>query len=113
MRAAEIGLRALGDRLNVHIRSGKPIERAEWREILDGLKDGIEKFENLPNNTPNKDEELGTFSEACAQFRFFKNGWRIRVAHARASYTESQAKVVLDHIRPFFEALSERLDEPL
>jgi hypothetical protein len=25
------------------------------------------------------------------QFRYFKDGWRIRVAHARATYDEAQA----------------------
>lgn len=113
MRAAEIGLRALGQHLNIKIRGGKDIEMAEWRELLDGLNTAIRDFENLPNDTPNKDADLGIFSEACAQFRFFKNGWRIRVAHARASYKETEAELVLDHIRPFFETISERLSEPL
>jgi hypothetical protein len=113
MRAAEIGVRALGEKLEIKIKSGKPIELAEWREILDGLNTAVQRIENLPNTTPGKDEDLLFCSEACAQFRFFKNGWRIRVAHARASYTEPQAKEALDHVRSFFETLSSRLAEPL
>ena len=113
MRAAEIGVRALGEDLKIIIKSGKPMELAEWREILDGVNGAIQKIENLPNSTPNKDEDLHFYSEACAQFRFFKNGWRIRVAHARANYTEPQAKEALDHVASFFETLSSRLWEPL
>jgi hypothetical protein len=111
MRAAEIGVRALGKNMNIKIKSGKPIEMAEWREILDGLNTSVRDIENLPNSTPNKDDDLLFYSEACAQFRFFKNGWRIRVAHARASYEEPQAKEAIDHVRSFFEILAPRLKE--
>src|SRR6266481_3213400 len=100
MRAAEIGVRALGNDLEIKIKSGKPIELAEWREILDGFNTAIQKIENLPNTTSNKDQDLLFYSEACAQFRFFKNGWRIRVAHARASYTEPQANETIDQTLP-------------
>jgi hypothetical protein len=111
MRAAEIGLRALGGAKPIKIKSGKPIELAEWREILDGLAKVVEDIENQPNSTPGKDEDQLFYSEACAQFRFFKNGWRIRVAHARATYNESQAKEAIDHVRSFFETLAKRLKE--
>jgi hypothetical protein len=109
MRAAEIGLRALGIRYAVTIKSGKDIELAEWRDILDGLNSAVQRIENLPNSTPDKDQDLQFCSEAAAQFRFFKNGWRVRAAHARASYNEPQAKEAIDHVRAFFETLAMRL----
>jgi HEPN domain-containing protein len=111
MRASEIALKAFGIAYKIKIKSGKDIELAEWREILDGLNAAVQNLENLPNSTPNKDEDLQFCSEAAAQFRFFKNGWRIRVAHARATYNESQAKEVIDHVRSFFEFLVSRLKE--
>jgi hypothetical protein len=74
MRAAEIGVRALGTDLNIKIKNGKPIELAEWREILDGIATAVQDIENLPNSTPSKDADLGFYSEASAQFRSFKNG---------------------------------------
>jgi hypothetical protein len=111
MRAAEIGVRALGNDLKIKIKSGKPIELAEWREILDGLATAVRDIENLPNSTPSKDADLLFYSEASAQFRFFKNGWRVRVAHARASYNEPQAIEAIDHVRSFFEVLAPRLKE--
>lgn len=109
MRGAEIGVRALGAALNIQL--AKPIELAEWQEILNGITPKIRDIENLPNSTPNKDADLHFFSEVAAQFRFFKNGWRIRVAHARATYTEPQAKEAIDHVRSFFETLATRLAE--
>lgn len=111
MRAAEIGLRSLGTKYNITIKSGKDIALAEWREILDGLNTAVQRIENLPNSTPNKEEDLQFCSEAAAQFRFFKNGWRVRAAHARATYSESQAKEAIDHVRSFFEILAPRLKE--
>jgi hypothetical protein len=111
MRAAEIGLKALGASCNLTIKGGKPLEMAEWREILDGLSTIVHGIENQPNSTPTKDADLLFYSEACAQFRFFKNGWRVRTAHGRASYTEPQAKDALDHVRSFFEILAPRLKE--
>jgi hypothetical protein len=111
MRAAELGLKALGTEHEIKIRSGKEIALAEWREILDGLNTVVQNIENLPNSTPDKDAQLQFCSEAAAQFRFFKNGWRIRAAHARATYDEAQAIEVIDHVRSFFEFLATRLKE--
>jgi hypothetical protein len=53
-----------------------------------------------------KDADLLFFNEAADQFSFFKDGWRIRVAHARATYTEPQAKEAIDHVRSFSETLA-------
>jgi hypothetical protein len=112
MRAAEIGLRALGNVHQIKIKSGKPLELAEWREILDGLSGAALALENLPNITPTKEADLHFLSEAAAQFRFFKSGWRVRVAHGRATYNESEAIEAIDHVRSFFETLATRLKEP-
>ena len=109
MRAAEIGVHALGDDLKISLPV--PIEEAGWQEILNAIVPKIRDIENLPRGTPGRDENLLFYDEAAAQFRFFKNGWRIRVAHARASYTEPQAKEVIDHVRSFFETLAPRLKE--
>jgi hypothetical protein len=111
MRAAELGLKALGSEYEIAIKSGKEIALAEWREILDGLNATVQKIENLPNSTIDKDVRLQFCSEAAAEFRFFKNGWRIRAAHARATYDEAQAIEVIDHVRSFFEFLATRLKE--
>jgi hypothetical protein len=111
MRAAEIGLMSLAIDCKLTIKGGKPIEIAEWREILDALSTHVHSVENQPNSVPTKDADLLFYSESSAQFRFFKNGWRIRAAHARASYSEPQAKEALDHVRSFFEILAPRLKE--
>lgn len=111
MRAVEIGLRSMHSAFPLAIKGNKPVELAEWREILDALSGVAFKIENLPNADPTKEPDQHFVSEACAQFRFFKNGWRVRVAHARATYDEAQAQEALTHVRSFFEVLAKRLKE--
>jgi hypothetical protein len=109
MRAAEIGLRVFGAELGAKVK-GK-IEDAEWSHIINGISEAIRSLENLPKQTEGRSDDLQFFSEAAVQFKCFKNAWRVRAAHARANYNESQAKEVLDHVRSFFETLSTRLRE--
>ena len=108
MRAAEIGVRALGNELGVSFQF--PIELAEWHNILDQIESKIKSMKNLQKGQ-DKDEDLKFYSTAAAQFRYFKDAWRVRVAHARAVYAEDEAAKVLDHTRDFFDSLAGRLKE--
>jgi hypothetical protein len=83
MRAAEIGLRSMHSAFPLTFKGNKSIEFAEWREVLDALSNVASGIENKPNSDSDKEPDLNFVSEASAQFRFFKNGWRVRVAHAR------------------------------
>jgi hypothetical protein len=109
MRAAEIGVRSLGVALNVSFPD-KPLELAEWANILDQADSKIVAMKLLSRGA-NKDEELKFYSQAALQFRYFKDGWRIRVAHARETYEERQAIRIFDHTLEFFEILATRLRE--
>lgn len=111
MRAAEIGLRSMNRAFPLTLKSGRPLELAEWREILDALSNIARDIENRPNSDPTKEDDQNFLSEAAAQFRFFKNGWRVRVAHARATYNETQVVDALEHVRSFFEILVKRIKE--
>jgi hypothetical protein len=110
MRAAEIGVRILGGELGVTFPD-KPIELAEWQNILDQCDSKIVAMKALPRGT-HKDEYLNFNSQAAVQFRYFKDAWRVRVAHARETYDESQAIKVFTHTSEFFDTLSSRLKEP-
>ena len=110
MRAAEIGVRVLGNELGVEFPD-KPLELAEWANILDQADAIIVKMKEKPRGT-HKDEVLTFYSQAAVQFRYFKDGWRIRVAHARETYEETAAVRVFNHTHEFFETLSARLEEP-
>jgi hypothetical protein len=110
MRAAEIGVRALAIPLKVSFPD-KPIELAEWQNILDQADSKIVAMKALPRGT-RKDEETNFYSQAAVQFRYFKDGWRVRVAHARETYEEAPALKVFNHTLEFFETLATRLREP-
>lgn len=108
MRAAEIGVRALASAVGATFPH--PLDRMEWQPILNGIQGELTKLGSTVR-TPARDADLQFYAEASAQFRFFKDGWRIHVAHARETYTESQALEVLEHARSFFEQISARLSE--
>jgi hypothetical protein len=110
MRAAEIGVRVLGKELGVAFPD-KPIELAEWHNILDQADSKIVAMKMLSRGT-HKDDELAFYSQAAVQFRYFKDAWRVRVAHARETYEERPAIRVFDHTLEFFETLATRLKEP-
>lgn len=106
MRAAELGVRTLANQLG-GISFPTDITLVEWAQILDRIEARIRDMKQLPRGTQ-KDEALQFFSEAAAQFRYFKDGWRVRVAHARAVYDSQQARTVLTHTLDFFQTLANR-----
>ena len=113
MRGAEIGMRSLATDLGAIFP--KPIQQMDWQPIINGISGKIRDFENMDVSKRPADhaDALTFYSEAAAQLRFFKNAWRNRVNHVRATYADADAKEVIDHVRSFFETLKERLTEPL
>jgi hypothetical protein len=109
MRAAEIGVRALGRALGVSFPT-HPIELAEWQTILEQTRSKIDAMKALPRGT-HKDEELAFYSDAATQLWYFKDAWRVRVAHARANYEMYEAAKVFDHTFSLFQTLATRLKE--
>lgn len=107
MRAAEIGVRCLGTALGVSFPN-YPIELAEWQNILEQVESKIAAMKAMPRGQI-KDEQLKFYSQAAVQFRYFKDAWRVRVAHARETFDGSQALQVLEHTRDFFESLAARI----
>ena len=109
MRAAEIGLRTLGTKLEAQFPFD--IELADWQNIQEQIDSKIKaRAVSLPRGL-SKDQELKFLSEAAAQLRYFKDGWRIRVAHARATYDEGQATQAFEHVADFLGFMSEHLIE--
>jgi len=96
MRILEHGLRALASSLGVTFASG--IELENWKNILDQIDKEIRRVDQLPKSQQ-KSEDLQFYSEAAAQFRYFKDAWRNHVSHSRAAYDEQGARQVLDHVK--------------
>jgi hypothetical protein len=109
MRAAEIGVRVMGNALGVAFPD-KPLDQAEWHQILGQADSKIKAIGERPKSAQ-RDEDQAFFSAAAVQSRYFKDGWRVRVAHGRATYGEAEAIKLLGHVRDFFETLAGRLAE--
>jgi hypothetical protein len=115
-RAAEIGLRELGRDLGVVFKD-KPIDLAEEQNIIDQIENKIADKVKRPigdsEEASRRDADRKFYSEIARQFRYIKDGWHVRVAHGRESFTGSRALSILSHTREFFEDLSTRLTETL
>ncbi len=109
MRAAEIGTRTLANDLEVAFPD-KALEFAELQQILGQIDLKIWALSQLPR-TEGRARDQEFYSAAASQFRYFKDGWRVRAAHAREGFTELEAKRAIDHACDFFDTLSERLAE--
>jgi hypothetical protein len=59
------------------------------------MRRGIEKAENL-----------AFYSRAAVQFRYFKDAYRVRAAHAHELFDERKAFKIFDHTLDFFDAIS-------
>jgi hypothetical protein len=80
----------------------------EWGVIQGGIDKEIKDIGQQKRTTQRADDQE-FYSEAAAQLRYFKDGWRLRAAHAREVFDEGQALTALDHTRAFFETIATRL----
>lgn len=108
MRAVERGVHAMAHSLDV--KFDYPMQLADIGKIIGEIEKKIQQFRIGPR-TVKKDENIGFYSAAAAQFRHFNSGWRIRSAHSRASYDDRQAKGVVDGVMTFFDVLAQRVSE--
>jgi hypothetical protein len=104
MRSLEHGIGALAKDVKVSF------EVQTWHNILDEISKAIATIGNGPKS-PAKNIRMQFLSEAVAEFRHFKDGWRNYVCHNRVKYDEAQALKVMEHVGSFIEALSANLTE--
>lgn len=108
MRAAEIGVRLLATELGVELKH--PLELSEWGAISAGIRTKIEELEQQPRSTE-KERDLAFFTAAAAQLFYFNKAWRVRVAHARETYSFAEAAEVFEHVRSYFAHVASRFRE--
>jgi HEPN domain-containing protein len=110
VRAVEIGLRAMATDLKVELPI--PLDLAEQETLIAGIESKVRALKEKPKSEQ-KDADQNFYSQAAMQFRYFKDGWRIRVAHTRATYDEPAAQSVIEHAATFIDILAARLKEPV
>ncbi|HLA63081.1 MAG TPA: hypothetical protein VK610_01530 [Rhodothermales bacterium] len=108
MRVAELGLRAIARRLRVTLARGKPVDLAEWQEILSAIRAKTEELRsNSKTNARRGNAEAITYySEIRIELAAFKDAWRNHVAHARARYDEHQARSAYEHVRSLMQRIA-------
>jgi HEPN domain-containing protein len=108
MRAAEVGVKALARALGF---SPPDLDQQDWHPILNKCESLIGEIRDKGKKGPEKEETLRMYSQAAAQFRHFKDGWRVQAAHARPPFSEAEARAILDATISFFETLAPHLSE--
>jgi hypothetical protein len=108
MRAAEVGVKAMARALG---HNPPDLAQQDWHPVLNKCESIITDMRNSLKKGPDKEVELQFYSQAAAQFRHFKDGWRVQAAHTRAPFNEGEARIILDATTSFYEVLALRLSE--
>lgn len=96
MRALEIGLKAIADRLGV------TYDRDTWGRLLGEIEKAIPVYRRDHPDDPISD----LCAEAAIHFRLLKDAWRDHTMHARKLYSPTKAKEILDHTIGVIEDLA-------
>jgi hypothetical protein len=110
MRVAEVGLRGLARRMKVTVKN-KPLEWAEWQDILREMNKVPDALTQTMKRGPEKDEILEFYRGCIAQFYGFKDEYRNQVSHKRKSYNEHHAASALSNVLQFMQKLAAKIDE--
>ena len=105
MRAAEVGLMALGKDLMVPAATNK-----NWHDLLVQIEQAIKRIDEKSHGSNWRDDRQW-YSDAATQLRYFKDAWRNEVMHAHQSYSESRAREILTATRAFMCQIATRLPE--
>jgi hypothetical protein len=110
MRVAELGLRGLARERAVVLDKNRPIEWADWEELLKAVRKKVDTLNGKPRGNA-RGRAVEFYSGVLGEFGAFKDVYRNNVMHMRVSYDENQAMSVMNHVREFMERLSGRVDE--
>ena len=89
----------------------KPVEWAQWQDILKVLKASAEDILQKWRVGTKKAKALSFYNGAIAELTGFKDEYRNHVMHARESYGENDAERVLSKVQHFMLRLSVVLNE--
>jgi hypothetical protein len=110
MRVAELGLRALARERGVTF-SKKPLEWANWQEILEQTEAKTRAATKGMAPGPAKDAAAAFYSGAIGQMHAFKDTYRNVTMHVRKRYDELDALRAINQVRDFMNGLSSKIDE--
>lgn len=103
MRVLEVGLSALATALKV-----KNDEKS-WQHLLNHLQGAWNAIESGARKPSGWTKLRQFYSECFIEFRHFKDAWRNHAMHARSTYDEEKAKLILEHTKSFMKHLATKL----
>jgi hypothetical protein len=109
MRVAEHGLRALAKERKISLAKNRPVEWANWQDIIKALGDEAKIILNKPAGAA-KDRALDFYSGAIADLNGFKDEYRNLVMHVRKVYNDLQALRAYQRVRDFMERISAKIN---
>ena len=85
---------------------GVDFSHTNWHNVIEQIEKQIRKMDS--SFGPDWKEQQKFYSQAAAQFMFFKDAWRNHVMHVRdVPYDEGRAFSIFDHVKQFMQALAE------
>lgn len=108
MRAAEVGVKSLARAMGYN---PPDLDQQDWHPVLNKCESLIKEMRDGLKKSPEKESLVQFYSQAAAQFRHFKDGWRVQAAHARPPFNEGETRIILDATVSFFEVLALQLSE--
>ena len=94
MRVMECIVRRLGKKLRIKFNP----ERDTWQRILKRVK---AKIDVMPLNSSGQIKKQAKYQDIYLDLGAVKDAWRNPTMHPRATYTEEQAKKIIDKVRDF------------
>ncbi len=111
MRAVEIALRALANERHVELPKGRPIEFAEWQELISAVRANVDATFGQWRRSDEKAAAVEFYGDLLGQFSGFKDAFRNHVMHSRASYPQPDAEMIFASVRAFYQRIAARMGE--
>ena len=106
MRVLETGLYALCKKLKVPFG-----EKKSWNGVLIDLQSKWKKIEGRKRKPAKWRMDRQFYSEVFVEFGHLKDAWRNYAMHARATYDEERAEVIMNHVKTLMRHLATKLKE--
>ena len=98
MRVMEFGIKKLGKKLRVDI----DVEKETWYQIEQHVNKAIAA---MPSSTSANQKKKQKHASAAAGLGSVRIAWRNDVMHPKATYTEEEARRIMDHVGGFLNSL--------
>ena len=96
MRCAEIGLRSLARERGVVLKKDKPVDYANWQEVITEIQKKIKVIGETMRAGPGKDHALEFYNNAVLRLNYLKDVYRNQTMHVRYEFGPKQARDALE-----------------